>query len=49
MEQLARKESGAAGPFEVAVIKNRHGELGIAPLILESRSGFIRDPGVFGR
>lgn len=48
-EQLARRETGSSGLLEVGVIKNRYGELGIAPLILESRPGYIRDPGVFGR
>lgn len=43
------QQTGNSGPFEVAVIKNRHGPLGIAPLILEAQSGAIRDPGVFGK
>ena len=47
--ELSRKETGSSGLLEIGVIKNRYGELGIAPLILESRSGYIRDPGVFGR
>lgn len=47
--ELSRLETGSAGLLEVGVIKNRYGELGIAPLILESRSGYIRDPGAFGR
>ena len=38
-----------AGPFDVTILKNRHGELGKAPLVFESKMGFIRDPGVFGR
>lgn len=42
-------EVGTWGQFDVAVIKNRYGLLGIAPLILESQSGYVRDPGVFGR
>ena len=49
LEQMARVETGGAGPFEVNVMKNRFGELSIAPLVLEARSGYIRDPGVFGR
>lgn len=40
---------GTSGQFDVAVIKNRYGVLGIAPLVLESHSGYVRDPGVFGR
>jgi replicative DNA helicase len=42
-------ETGSAGPFDVGVIKNRYGQLGLATLVLESRTGFIRDAGVFGR
>jgi replicative DNA helicase len=49
LEQLSRKETGNAAPFEVGVIKNRHGALGTSPLVLEAASGCIRDPGVFGR
>jgi replicative DNA helicase len=42
-------EVGGAGPFDLGVMKNRYGQLGVASLILESRSGFIRDAGVFGK
>jgi len=43
------RELGAAGPFDLAVIKNRYGHLGLASLVLESRAGHIRNAGVFGR
>jgi replicative DNA helicase len=49
LTQLARQETGNAGLFEIAIIKNRHGELGLAPLILEARTGYIRETGAFGR
>lgn len=49
LEQLATRETGNAGAFEVGVIKNRNGQLGLAPLVLEAWTGFIRDPGLFGR
>jgi len=42
-------ETGNAGPFDVAVIKNRYGQLGLATLVIESRTGYVRDAGVFGR
>jgi len=42
-------ETGNAGPFDLAVLKNRYGQLGLATLVLESRTGYLRDPGVFGR
>jgi replicative DNA helicase len=42
-------ETGNAGPFDVAILKNRYGQLGLATLVLESRTGYLRDPGVFGR
>lgn len=42
-------ETGNAGPFDLAVLKNRYGQLGLAALVMESRTGFLRDPGVFGR
>jgi replicative DNA helicase len=42
-------ETGHAGPFDLAVLKNRYGQLGLATLVLESRTGYLRDPGVFGR
>ena len=48
LDQVARVESGHAAPFDVAVIKNRHGALGAASLVLEASSGAIRDVGVFG-
>ena len=48
LDQTARVESGNAAPFDVAVIKNRHGALGAASLVLEAASGAIRDLGVFG-
>jgi replicative DNA helicase len=41
-------ETGNAGPFDLAILKNRYGQLGLATLILESRTGYLRDPGVFG-
>ena len=44
-----QKETGSAGPFEVGVMKNRHGTLSSAALVLEAHTGFLRDPGVFGR
>lgn len=43
------EEVGTSGQFDVSVIKNRYGLLGVAPLVLESHSGYVRDPGVFGR
>jgi replicative DNA helicase len=42
------REVGTSGPVDVSVIKNRYGQLGVASLVLESRVGYIRDPGVFG-
>lgn len=48
-DQRRIREMGTSGPFDVAVIKNRYGQLGVATLVLESRNGYIRDPGVFGR
>ena len=42
-------ETGNAGPFDLAVLKNRYGQLGLATLVLESRTGYLRDAGVFGR
>ncbi|MCW5730080.1 MAG: hypothetical protein KIT20_04935 [Alphaproteobacteria bacterium] len=47
-QRLARIENAGAAPFEIAVIKNRHGQLGSAELVLESHTGYIRDPGIFG-
>ena len=41
--------SGDSNPFEILVLKNRYGRLLTAPLVIELRSGFIRDPGVFGK
>lgn len=41
--------SGDASPFEILVLKNRYGRLVTAPLIIELRSGYIRDQGVFGK
>ncbi|MBL9096917.1 MAG: hypothetical protein JNK07_08320 [Alphaproteobacteria bacterium] len=41
--------SGDANPFEILVLKNRYGRLVMAPLVIELRSGYIRDPGVFGK
>jgi replicative DNA helicase len=41
--------TGNPGPFDVAVLKNRYGSLGLASLVLESRTGYLRDAGVFGR
>lgn len=49
MTQESMRETGTAAPFEVGVIKNRHGQLGSALLILEAASGCIRDTGVLGR
>lgn len=46
-EQLA--VSGDANPFEILVLKNRYGPLVTAPLIIELKSGYIRDQGVFGK
>ncbi len=43
------RETGSGGPFEIGAIKNRHGQLGAASLVLEAAAGYIRDPGVFGR
>ncbi|MGH6954398.1 MAG: DnaB-like helicase C-terminal domain-containing protein [Alphaproteobacteria bacterium] len=45
----AATESGSAGPFDIAVIKNRNGPLGISTLVLESRTGYIRERGAFER
>jgi replicative DNA helicase len=41
--------NGDSNPFEILVLKNRYGRLITAPLIIELRSGYIRDPGVFGK
>jgi len=41
--------SGDANPFEILVLKNRYGRLVTAPLIIELKSGYIRDQGVFGK
>ena len=38
-----REERGRPGPLEVLALKNRFGELGLATLVLEGRTGFIRD------
>lgn len=38
-----------AADFEILVLKNRYGRLLTAALVIELRSGFIRDPGVFGK
>ena len=43
------RQTGSGGPFDITAIKNRHGQLGAASLVLEAAAGFIRDPGVFGR
>lgn len=43
------KSTLSGSPYEVTVIKNRHGELGSARLVLEATTGYLRDPGVFGR
>ena len=32
------------GPFEILTLKNRYGDLGLASLILDGRTGTIRDP-----
>ena len=42
-------EVGSSGPFDVAILKNRYGQLAVASLVLESRNGFVRDAGVFGK
>ena len=39
----------AANPFEILVLKNRFGRLVTASLIIELKSGYIRDQGVFGK
>lgn len=44
-----RIETGAAAPFDIAILKNRYGQLALATVVLESRTGYLRDPGVFGR
>lgn len=41
--------SGDANPFEILVLKNRYGRLVTASLIIELKSGYIRDQGVFGK
>lgn len=41
--------TGDANPFEIIVLKNRYGRLLTAPMVIELRSGFIRDQGVFGK
>ena len=41
--------SGDASPFEILVLKNRYGQLVTAPLVIELKSGYIRDQGVFGK
>ena len=41
--------SGDANPFEILVLKNRYGRLVTAPLVIELKSGYIRDQGVFGK
>jgi replicative DNA helicase len=41
--------SGDANPFEILVLKNRYGRLITAPMIIELKSGYIRDQGVFGK
>ncbi len=46
-EQVA--VSGDASPFEILVLKNRYGRLITAPMIIELKSGYIRDQGVFGK
>ena len=46
-EQLAT--SGDANPFEILVLKNRYGRLVTAPMVIELKSGYIRDQGVFGK
>ena len=48
-DRAVNAQNEDAGPFDVTILKNRHGELGKAPLIFESKMGFIRDTGVFGR
>jgi replicative DNA helicase len=42
-------QSGDANPFEILVLKNRYGRLVTAPMIIELKSGYIRDQGVFGK
>jgi replicative DNA helicase len=44
-----RLQTGAAAPFDIAILKNRYGQLALATVVLESRTGYLRDPGVFGR
>jgi replicative DNA helicase len=38
-----------ASLFEVLVLKNRNGSLGLAALSFDSRTGYIRDRGLFER
>lgn len=48
IDPSTRLQSGAGGPFDLSVLKNRYGQLAMASLVLESRTGLLRDPGVFG-
>ena len=49
LDPKSRLQSGLSAPFDLTIIKNRFGQLALASLILESRTGYLRDPGVFGR
>lgn len=43
-EEVSAEERSAPGPLEVLVLKNRFGELGTARLVLEGRTGVMREP-----
>lgn len=43
-EEAGAREKGKPGRFDVVALKNRYGELGAAALVLEGRTGTIRDP-----
>ncbi len=49
IDERTRTQIGASGPFDVAILKNRFGRLALASLVFESRTGYLRDAGVFGK